>query len=97
LKAQIRSGCIALPSFIPGVRYVWVVYVTTLPLYLQGKRLGTYFEVAGWNPAPFWAGMENLALSGFEPRTVQPVPTKLSPLLGRMNTIWNELLGTYIR
>jgi len=46
-------------------------------------------QVAGWNPAPFWMGMENLALSGFEPRTVQPIPTKLSRLLGRINTIWN--------
>jgi len=23
-------------------------------------------QVAVWNPAPFWTGMENLALSGFE-------------------------------
>jgi len=46
-------------------------------------------QVAWWNPAPVSTGMENLALSGFEPRTVQPIPTKLSRLLGRINTIWN--------
>jgi hypothetical protein len=38
--------------------------------------------MAGWNLPPFWTGMENLALSGFEPRTVQPIPTKLSQLRG---------------
>ena len=39
-------------------------------------------QMAGWNLPPFWTGMENLTLSGFEPQTVQPVPTKISQLLG---------------
>ena len=28
---------------------------------------------AGWAPGPVWAGAENLAPPGFNPRTVQPV------------------------
>jgi hypothetical protein len=59
-----------------------VVYVTPRPLYLRERDSVPIVQVAGWNPAPFWMGMENLALSGFEPRTVQQIPTKLSQLLG---------------
>ena len=29
-------------------------------------------QEAGWAPGPVWTGAENLALTGFDPRTVQP-------------------------
>jgi len=46
-------------------------------------------QVAWWNSTPVSTGMENLALSIFEPRTVHPIPNKLYRLLGRINTNWN--------
>jgi hypothetical protein len=66
-----------------------VVYVTLKPLYPREKDSVPIMQVAGWNPTPVWTGMEKLALSGFEPRTVQPIPTKISLLLERIITNWN--------
>ena len=31
---------------------------------------------AGWAPEPVWTGAENLAPSGFDPRTVQPIASR---------------------
>ena len=47
LKAQIRNRCTTLPSFNPGVRKIWVVYVTPRSLYPLGKRIGSYCG-GGW-------------------------------------------------
>jgi hypothetical protein len=33
-------------------------------------------QEAGWAPGPIWAGAENLALPGFDPRTVQPLASR---------------------
>ena len=33
-------------------------------------------QEAGWAPEPVWTGAENLALQGFDPRTVQPVASR---------------------
>jgi len=30
-------------------------------------------QKAGWAPGPVWTGAENISLTGFDPRTVQPV------------------------
>jgi hypothetical protein len=47
---------------------------------MSGRRHATLYprerpivQEAGWAPGPVWTGAENLALSGFDPRTVQLV------------------------
>jgi hypothetical protein len=73
MKAQRGIKCssiLSLTSALDGVgdqRHA----PTALP---PEKRSGTHSREAGWAPEPVWTGAENLALSGFDPRTVQPVP-----------------------
>jgi hypothetical protein len=51
---------------------------TPRPLYPRERQVPIVQE-AGWAPGPVWTGTENLAPSpGFDPRTVQPVPTEIS-------------------
>jgi hypothetical protein len=41
-----------------------------------GKDPVSIIQEAGWAPGPVWTGAENLAPSGFDPRTVQPVASR---------------------
>jgi hypothetical protein len=43
------------------------------PLFIPGKDLVPIVQEAVWAPGQVWTGAENLAPSGFDPRTVQPV------------------------
>ena len=40
---------------------------------LPRERLVTIVQEAGWAPGPAWTGAENLAPTGFDPRTFQNV------------------------
>ena len=39
--------------------------------FTPGKEPVPIVQEAGWAPGPVWTGAENLALTGFDPRTVQ--------------------------
>jgi len=41
--------------------------------FTPGKDPVPIVQEAGWAPGPVWTGAENLAPTGFDPRTVQPV------------------------
>ena len=41
--------------------------------FTPGKDPVRIAQEAGWAPGPVWTGAENLASTGFDPRTVQPV------------------------
>ena len=58
---------------INGTRRGWGVSVTHRPLFIPGKDPVPIVQEAGLAPGPVWTGVENLAQSGFDPRTVQPV------------------------
>jgi hypothetical protein len=51
----------------------WVVNATPRSLYPPEKDLVPTLQEAGWAPGQVWMGAENLASTGFDPRTVQPV------------------------
>ena len=42
-------------------------------------------QETGWTPGPVWTGAENLALPGFDPRTVQPVASRYTDYATRPN------------
>ena len=46
------------------------------PLFIPGKDPVPIVQEAGWAPGPVWTGAENLAPTGFNPRTVQPVASR---------------------
>jgi hypothetical protein len=46
---------------------------TPRPLFTPGKNPVPIVQEGGWAPGPVWTGAENLAPSGFDPRTVQHV------------------------
>jgi hypothetical protein len=48
----------------------------TRPLSTSGKHPVPIVQEAGWTPGPVWTGAENLALPGFDPRTVQTVASR---------------------
>jgi hypothetical protein len=45
------------------------------PLSTPGKDPVPIVQEAGWAPGPVRTGAENLAPPGFDPRTVQPIPS----------------------
>ena len=59
-----------------GIRRGWGVSVTPRPLFTHGKDPIPIVQEAGWAPGPVWAGAENLAPPGFDPRTVQTVASR---------------------
>ena len=59
-----------------GTSRGWGVSVTPQPLFTPGKDPVPIVQEAGWVPGPVWTGAENLAPSGFDPRTVQPVASR---------------------
>jgi hypothetical protein len=44
--------------------------------FTPGEDPITIIREAGWAPEPIWTDEENLALSGFDPRTIQPVVSR---------------------
>jgi hypothetical protein len=44
--------------------------------FTPGKDPLPIVQEAGWAPGSVWAGAENLAPPGFDPRTVQPVASR---------------------
>jgi hypothetical protein len=56
-----------------GTRKGWGFSVTPWPLFTPGNDPVTVIQEAGWAPGPVWTRAENLAHTGFDPRTVQPV------------------------
>jgi hypothetical protein len=46
------------------------------PLFTPGKDPVPIIQGAGWAPGPVWTRAENIAPSGFDPRTVQPVASR---------------------
>jgi len=49
-----------------------VVNAMPQPLYPGKDPVPIVLEV-GWAPGPFWTGVDNLTLAGFDPGTVRPV------------------------
>ena len=65
------------------------VEVWIYPFFNLGGRCGEWcsgkdpvpiVQETGWAPGLVWTGTENLASPGFDPRTVQPVATRCTPL-----------------
>jgi hypothetical protein len=50
--------------------------LTPQPQYPRKRKAVPTVEEAGWAPRPVWTGVENLAPTGFDPRTVQPVQSR---------------------
>jgi hypothetical protein len=46
------------------------------PLSTPEKDPAPIVQEAGWAPGPVWTGAENLAPTGFDPRTVHPVASR---------------------
>ena len=70
------SRGIALLFHDHGTRRGWGVSVTPRPLFTPGKDPAPIVQEAGWAPGPVWTGAENLAPTGFDPRTLQPVVSR---------------------
>jgi hypothetical protein len=51
--------------------------VTPRTHYDGGRDPVPLVQEAGWAPGPGWTGAENLAPPGFDPRTVQPVASRI--------------------
>ena len=45
-------------------------------LFTPGKDPVPIVQEGGWAPGPVWTGVKNLALPGFNPRTVQAVASR---------------------
>jgi hypothetical protein len=63
----------------------WSVSVTPRPLFTPGKDPVPIVQEVGWASGPVWAGAENLAPSGFDPRTVQAVASHCTDWATRPN------------
>ena len=63
-------SCTLLFNF--GARCWWEVNATPRPLYTR-ERPGAHGTGDGWAPGPVWTAAANLALPGFDLRTVQHV------------------------
>ena len=53
-----------------------MVSITPRPPLPPGKDPVPIVQEAGWAPEPVWIGAENLAPTGFDPRTFQPVASR---------------------
>ena len=74
--AHRGSRGIALLFLDHGTRRGWGVSVTPRQLFTPGKEPVPVVQEVGWAPGPVWTGAENLAPSGLDPRTVQPVASR---------------------
>jgi hypothetical protein len=73
MASRVGRG-IALPFLDRGIRRRWGVSSTPQPHFTPGKDPVPIVQEAEWAPGPVWTA-ENLAPTGFDPRTVQPVVT----------------------
>jgi hypothetical protein len=74
--AHRGSRGIALLFHDHGTGRVWGASVTPRPLFTPGKDQAPIVQEAGWATGPVWTGVENLAPSGFDSRTVQSVASR---------------------
>ena len=49
---------------------------TPQPQYSRQRKQVPTVEETGWAPGPFWTSVENLAPTGFDPQTVQPIQSR---------------------
>jgi len=54
----------------------WVVSSTPRPIYPRKRDSIHVVQEAGWAPGSDWMGADNLANTGVQPRTVQPVASR---------------------
>ena len=75
MKAQMGIRSIALLFLKPPLTATLdgVVNTTPRPLYRRKREAVTIAKEAGWAPGSVWTGGVNLAPSGFDPGTLQPV------------------------
>ena len=59
-----------------GTRRGWRVSITPWALFTPGTGPVPFVQKAEWAPGPVWTSAENLAPSGFDPQTVQPVASR---------------------
>ena len=72
-----RGGEILLHFFFNlGDKRGWVKNATPRPLCPQGRDPVPTAQEAGWTPGPVWTGAENLAPTGFDSRTIQPLASR---------------------
>jgi len=65
-----------------GTRRGWGVSVTPRLLFNPRKDPVPIVKETGWAPGPLWTGAENLAPTGISSRTVQPIASRYTTLLG---------------
>ena len=58
--------------------------------FTPGKDQVPIVQEAGWASGPGWTGAENLALPGFDPRTVQPVGSRYTDCATRPTAVLVE-------
>jgi hypothetical protein len=59
-----------------GTRSGWGVSIKPRRLFFLGEDSIPILQEVGWAPGSVWTGAENLASTGFDPRTVQPVTSR---------------------
>jgi hypothetical protein len=74
--ARTMSRGIALLFLNHGTRREWGASHTLRPLFAPGKDPVPVVQEAGWAPGAVWTGAENIALTGIDLRTVQPVASR---------------------
>ena len=85
--AHRGSRGIALLFHDHDTRRRWGVSVTPRPLFTPGKDQVPIVQEAGWAQRSVWTGAENLAPTGLDPRTVQPVSNRCSDWATPAHTI----------
>ena len=73
--ATRETRCIDL-LFNFGAISGWMVNSTPQQPLPPGMTRYSLYKRPGGSPGPVWTGAENLALTGFDPRTVQPVASR---------------------
>ena len=82
MKAQRVSRGIPLFFLKLGTRWGWVVKATPRPIYPREADPVPIVQEAGWAPGFVWMGAKNLAPSGFDLRTFQPVASSALTRIG---------------
>jgi hypothetical protein len=76
LAYRVDRG-IVIPFRDLSARKEWVVSTKPRPLHPR-EIPGIHVQEVGWAPGPVWTCAKNLAPTGFDPRTVQPVASPLT-------------------
>jgi hypothetical protein len=69
-----------LNSFLTSTLEGGLWSASRLAAFIPRKDPVPIVQEAGWAPEPVWIGAKNLAPSGFDPRTVQPVASRIGSL-----------------